>query len=391
MFNPNVDNLDRPAIPLALSWVELYQGKYGPLIDLSQAVPNYPPHQNLLSDLAAAASDPMSCGYGEIEGEEALRGAYSGYVNRLYQSDIQRSNIHITAGCNQAFFATLLAVARQGSSVLMVNPCYFNHKATVEVLGLTSRYVNADPANGFLPRIAAFESALDDSVSVVALVSPNNPTGAVFPSSLLQEIYERCVEQNVVLIVDETYREFAARKNCQGPHALFVDSKWQRHFIQLYSFSKTYSIPGHRVGAVVAGESVIANIAKVMDNLQICAPRPAQIALGRQIEQLDSWVQNNNEEITKRAKAFKEVIAQSEGWSIQSIGAYFAYVERPCKDLDSISFVKLLASEYGVLPLPGAFFGSEQDAYLRIAFANVEVETIRSLGDRLQLLNHDRQ
>jgi len=391
MLNPNVKNLDTPAIPLALSWADLYQNRHGPLIDLSQAVPNYPPHKNLLSDLAKAASDPSSCGYGEIEGEDTLRGAYSEYVNRVYRSNIQSKNIHITAGCNQAFFATLIAVAPQGSSVLMVNPCYFNHKATAEVLGLATRYVDAESANGFLPTISAFESALDDSVSVVALVSPNNPTGAVYPSSLLRQIYDLCVKKNIVLIVDETYREFASQKDGQSLHELFVDLNWQDHFIQLYSFSKTYCIPGHRVGAIVAGETVINNVAKVMDNLQICAPRSAQLALGKQIGQLDSWVQNNNEQISKRTEAFKEVLTQSEGWSIQSIGAYFAYVERPCKDMDSISFVKLLASEYGILPLPGAFFGNEQDSFLRFAFANVEVETIHSLGERLHLLYRDRQ
>ncbi len=391
MLNPNVENLDTPAIPLALSWANLYQGKYGPLIDLSQAVPNYPPHQDLLSGLAFAASDPSNCGYGEIEGEDVLRDAYCQYVNRLYKSDVQRANVHITAGCNQAFFATLLAVAPQGSHVLMTNPCYFNHRATAEVLGLGIRYVDGDTTNGFLPSAAAFESALDDSVSVVALVSPNNPTGAVYPNGLLKQMYDLCLKKEVMLIIDETYREFALREDGLSPHDLFAGSAWQSHFIQLYSFSKTYCIPGHRVGAIVAGKTVITNVAKVMDNLQICAPRPAQLALGKQMDKLDSWVQSNNEEIAKRTEAFKEVIAQTEGWSIRSIGAYFAYVEHPHRDLDSVSLVKLLASEYGVLPLPGGFFGNQQDSYLRVAFANVGVEMINLLGDRLQLLKRDQR
>lgn len=386
MLNPNVESLDTPAIPLAGSWADLYQGEHGPLIDLSQAVPNYPPHENLLSDLAKAASDPGNCGYGDIEGEPRLRQEYSTYVGRLYGADINASQTHITSGCNQAFFATLLAVANPGSTVLMPNPCYFNHQATAEVLGLKIRYVEGDPNAGFLPDLSAIEAAIDSSVSVVALVSPNNPTGAIYPAELLEGIARLCAEHDVWLVLDETYREFAdSSSSC--PHPLFKQSNWSDYLIQLYSFSKAFCIPGHRVGAIVAGSNVIGSVTKVMDNMQICAPRPAQLALAGQIQNLGDWVQDNNIMISKRASAFTRVIEQSEGWTIKSLGAYFAYVERPYQQVDSITFVKKLASELGVLPLPGRFFGENQDQYLRMAFANADIEAIGLLGGRLPKLH----
>ena len=114
MLNPNVDSLDTPAIPLAGSWAARYQGGYGPFIDLSQAVPNYPPHENLLKDLSTSALNPHNFGYGDIEGEPALRKAYSDYVGNLYNAKVDAAQVHVTSGCNQAFFATLLAIAKPG-------------------------------------------------------------------------------------------------------------------------------------------------------------------------------------------------------------------------------------------------------------------------------------
>ncbi|MBX2868834.1 MAG: aminotransferase [Acidiferrobacterales bacterium] len=385
MLNPNVDALDTPAIPLAGSWAELYKGEHGPLIDLSQAVPNYPPHDNLLKELANASANPENCGYGDIEGEPRLRHAYSVYASQLYGAEINASQTHITSGCNQAFFATLLAVAQPGSTMLMPNPCYFNHKATAEILGMRIRYVEADPSAGFLPDLSAIKAAIDSSVSVVALVSPNNPTGAIYPTELLESIARHCAEKGVWLILDETYREFGDRGS-PCPHRLFQQVNWSDYLIQLYSFSKTYCIPGHRLGAVIAGDNVIGGVTKVMDNMQICAPRPVQIALADQIPRLGDWVMANNIMIAQRAKAFTEVINQTQGWAIRSLGAYFAYVERPFLDVDSITFVRKLASELGVLPLPGQFFGETQDQYLRMAFANADLDAIELLPKRLDKL-----
>ncbi|MGB1011178.1 MAG: aminotransferase [Thiolinea sp.] len=386
-LNPYVTRLDTPAIPLALSWSGEYDDSYGPLIDLSQAVPNYAPHSDLLTSLASAAASPESCGYGEIQGEPELRRAYAQYISQLYQAEIQSPQIHITSGCNQAFFTALMAVAGQGNTVLMSNPCYFNHEATARMLGIRLKYFDCDASQGFLPDIRTIEQAIEDStkqpVKVLALVSPNNPTGAIYPPSLLEQLFQLCKKRGIWLILDETYREFAPGYPAL-PHTILQQPDWQQNFIQLSSFSKTYCIPGHRLGAVVAGEEVTDAIAKVMDNLQICAPRAAQQALALQMAQLQPWIMKNNQAIAKRAETFRNILAQFPQWQIKSIGGYFAYIQHPYPDMNSANVVKIMASQYGVLPLPGGFFGSNQEQHLRFAFANADEATLHLLLDRLQ-------
>lgn len=388
-LNPNVAGLSTPAIPLALGWADDYAGQHGPLIDLSQAVPNYAPHPDMLAALSNTAADPNSCGYGEIEGEAILRQTYARYVSDLYHQDIESSQVHISAGCNQAFFATLMAVAGQGDSVLMSNPCYFNHEATAKILGINLAYFDCAAEQQFLPDIKTIEQALDDpannTVKVLALVSPNNPTGVAYPAALLEQIFLLCKARGIWLILDETYREFAPDYD-NLPHNILQQPDWQQNFIQLASFSKTYCIPGHRLGAIVAGEPVIEAVAKVMDNLQICSPRATQLALAQQMPKLQSWIADNNKEIATRAQAFQTIMQQFPAWEVKSIGGYFAYVKHPFPDMNSADVVKMMASDYGILPLPGSFFGTQQEQYLRMAFANADTATLHLLPDRLKRL-----
>lgn len=388
-FNPMVADIATPLIPLAQSWLESYAGDRGPAIDLSQAVPGYPPHPDVLSQLADAAGSAESAGYGLIEGEPSLRTAYAKHLCETYEADIKPGEVQITSGCNQAFFATMMALAGPGDKVLMSNPCYFNHESTLAMLGVGVETFDCKAAEGFVPSLAALEQALarpgNERIRAVALVSPNNPTGAVYPSQRLDAIADLCSDRGIWLVLDETYRDFLA-VDFGAPHRLFSRPARQNTFIQLYSFSKSFCIPGHRVGAVTAGQDVIGQVAKVMDNLQICAPRAPQIALARTLAPLAGWRASNTSEITARAAEFSNSIGRAAGWEIAAIGAYFAYVRHPFKGRAAREVAEPLARTHGLLGLPGEFFGPGQEGFMRLAFANVDIPTIHRIPDRLNAM-----
>lgn len=381
-FNPAIANLVTPPVPAVQAWARGYSGKLGPLIDLSQAVPGYPPHPELLAWLGKAAASTATAGYGPIEGDPALREAYARHMSDLYGAPFSAGNIHVTAGCNQAFVAAVMALAGAGDTVLVTNPYYFNHETTLKMLGVRVGLVDCPAANGFLPQPSKIAQSLKAGVKALALVSPNNPTGAVYPPALLAEIFELCRRSGTWLILDETYRDFLQPAGVR-PHDLFSAQGWGEGLVQLYSFSKSFCIPGHRVGAIAAGEAVIGQVAKVMDNLQICAPRPAQEALARAIPGLIDWRAANTEEIGRRADAMRDTMRGLTGWEIGALGAYFAYVRHPF-EMGSTAVAEALAKRAGVLSIPGEFFGPGQDRYLRFAFANADAPTIRHIRGRLE-------
>lgn len=381
-FNPLVAGIAPPPIPEIMGWARGYDGALGPLIDMSQAVPGYPPHPDLLEWLGEMAASPACAGYGDIEGEPALRSAYAEWSGTVYAADVTSANVHITAGCNQAFFAAAMGLAGPGGTVLLTNPNYFNQATTLAMLGIATRTVTCDPANGFLPDPAQIADAIDESVRALAIVTPNNPTGAVYPPDMLSELFDICRTRGVWLIIDETYRDFLP-PGVGAPHRLFAKPDWGNTLIGLYSFSKSFCIPGHRLGAITAGVPVIAQIAKVMDNLQICAPRAPQAAVARAIPALRDWREYNRRVIANRATALEGALAHAEGWSIDAIGAYFAFVRHPFDKLTSAEAARHLAQKAGIVTLPGACFGDGLDAYLRIAFANADEATIGAMADRL--------
>ncbi|OQP84257.1 aspartate/tyrosine/aromatic aminotransferase [Rhizobium rhizosphaerae] len=381
-FNPLVADLPAPPIPQIGAWARAYDGAQGPLLDMSQAAPGFAPPAALLTALGQAAASPKAAGYGPIAGELALRSVYAAEICAIYGADIGAQNIQITAGCNQAFVACALALLAPGETMLMTNPYYFNHQSTLAMLGLQVDLVPSDAAYGFLPDLEALEQAIRPGVRALALVSPNNPTGAIYPPDLLLAIFHLCRRKRIWLILDETYRDFLPEGH-GAPHLLLRQPGWQNHLIGLYSFSKSCCIPGHRLGAITAGVHALAQIEKVMDNLQICAPRAAQIALAAVLPDLKPWQEENRREIARRSVAMRQALDALEDWEIVSIGAYFAYVRHPYPDIASSFVAEKLGRIGGVLTVAGDVFGAVQEAYLRFAFANAPVSAIETLEDRL--------
>ena len=170
------------------------------------------------------------------------------------------------------------------------------------------------------------------------------------------------------------------------PHRLLAREGWQDTLVQLYSFSKSYCMPGHRLGAVTAGEAMVAELAKIIDNIQICAPRSAQVAVAPMLNHLAGWRQGNRERIAARAALFQDIMTKLVGWELLSSGAYFGYVRHPFDGEGSRDVAMRLARDAGILTIPGTFFGDGQESFLRFAFANAGRDVIAELPDRLAAL-----
>lgn len=388
--NPAISGLSFPPIPAVKAWAQAYNGALGQVIDLSQAVPGYPPHDEMLRLLGEAAASKDYTGYGAIEGLPALRQAYAAHASALYGAMLQPAQVQITAGCNQAFIAAVMAVAGAGDTVMLSNPFYFNHETSLAMLGIKMELLPCRPENGFVPEPAELKKRLHNGVKALALVTPNNPTGAVYSPEELKQIYDICRDNGTWLILDETYRDFLDDGD-SAPHHLFDEADWGDNLIQLYSFSKSFCIPGHRLGAMIAAEDLIAEIAKIMDNLQICAPLPPQAALAQAIVPLTDWRNENRREIALRAQALRTAIAQMPGWEAVAVGAYFAFVRHPFAAVSSVEVSEQLAKTCGVITIPGEYFGEGQQQFLRFAFANVDAQTIQHLPQRIAALHFDTQ
>ncbi len=381
-LNTNVTGVIEPPIPAAHGWAARYDGSRGPMLDLCQAVPGYPPHPEILEHLAAAARDPVSAKYGLINGDLALREAYAAQVSTLYGGSVRPDQVAITAGCNQAFFLTLMTIARSGDTVLLPTPWFWNHQQTCAMLGIEARALPCKASDGFAPDPEQAEALLDPSVRAIVLITPNNPTGAVYSPAVIAGFAALCRRRGIWLIMDETYRDFLPDGQDRA-HELFTEPSWMESVIQLYSFSKAYCVPGHRLGAVVASQELVQQFMKVLDCLHICPQRAGQAALRWAIDALPDWRADNRRRINGRATAMRQAFERLSEWRLESLGAYFAYVRHPVPGTPSMRVAEALAVDRGALCLPGSAFGPGQDGHLRLAFANTDATDIPKIAERL--------
>ena len=386
-LNPHLLDTGSPPIPEIQACGARYDGSRGPLLNLCQAVPAYPPPPEMLAQLAEAAGSPAAAGYGPISGDAALREAYAEHLRGIYGDGISAQEVGITAGCNQAYFVAMMALAQRGDAVLLPTPWYFNHSMTLDMLGIEARPLPCRAQSGFVPDPDDAEALIDDRVRAIVLVTPNNPTGAVYPAEVIRRFHELCQRRGLWLVLDETYRDFLPAGQ-DRLHDLPAGC-WPDNLVQLYSFSKSFAVPGHRLGAVTAPAAFHAELSKVMDCVQICASRAGQAAVAWGLPALTAWREANRAEMNDRAAALRAAFARLPGWRLEALGAYFAYVRHPFGETSAWQVARHLAEEHGLMCLPGPAFAGEE-GHLRIAFANVDSAAIEEMVERLRAATPQR-
>ncbi len=358
-----------------------------PLLNVSQAAPVDPPPEPLRAAMAAALEDPATHLYGPVLGHPELRAALAEDWSRHYGGPVAPGEIAITAGCNQAFAATIAALCTEGDEVILPVPWYFNHKMWLDMSGVTA--VPLSVGADLVPDAEAAAALIGPRTRAIALVSPNNPGGVEYPAETLRAFRDLAAARGLTLIVDETYRDFDSRDG--APHDLRAHGT-DPHLVQLYSFSKAYRLTGHRVGAIVAAPDLLAEIEKFLDTVAICAPQLGQIAATWGLRHLGDWVAGERAEILARRAAIETNMPtlEAKGWRLMGVGAYFAYLEHPFA-APSDAVARDLVKEAGVLLLPGTMFMPDDDPagerQVRIAFANVDATQIAELFARLAALD----
>lgn len=353
-----------------------------PLVDLSQAVPGYPPALELRRHLGELLLDPTMHGYTPILGLPALRENYAAHLSHFYGAPIAPGEVGITSGCNQAFCLALLSLAKAGDQVILPRLHYFNHDMWLRMQGIEPVSLDFRPESGAIPAVQDAASLIGPKTRAIVLISPNNPTGAAYPRETIHAFYKLARQRGIALILDETDKDFLPEG--ERPHDLFGEPAWRGTLVQLYSFSKVFALTGYRVGGITAGAGLMAEIEKAMDCVSICPPRLGQEAALYGLKNVLPWARRNAEDLKARADLLGGGLQRSNRWRLVSIGAYFAYVEHPFAGQRSTDVSKRLADEENLLTIPGDMFGAGQERFVRLAFANVTDDKIPIVLERLE-------
>ncbi|MAK10129.1 MAG: hypothetical protein CML36_06595 [Rhodobacteraceae bacterium] len=382
-FNKFVLATQKPPVMEVREWLKLHRKSETPLLNLSQAAPMSPPPENLMIFLSEQALLTENHLYGDVLGDISLREEIINLWNKEYSSSIGINNVAITSGCNQAFCAAISTIASAGDSILVPVPWYFNHEMWLTIQGINIIPIPCDM--NMLPDIGIAKKLIDKKTKAIVVVTPNNPTGIEYPSDLIESFSNLARDNNIKLIIDETYKNFGNKQS-----NILYKGKWNDHLIQLYSFSKVYRLTGHRVGLMVASEAIIKQVEKFLDSTTICPNRLAQKAAHFGLLNLQEFMKEERLKIIKLKNTFEKELANIPNWSLLGIGGYFAYLGYN-STLGSISMAKKLLTDQNILSIPGdMFFPKAKNLFIkekrsiRIAFANSTNEEIIELFKRLK-------
>ncbi len=381
-FSPNIKTVQFPPITEVKSWLsEVTITAERPLIDLCQAVPDYAPAPELVEHLRGLLDDPMTSRYSPDEGLEEVRAAVSDWYGRHYGAAPTPDEICMTIGASQAFWLAIMTICQAGDEVIVQLPAYFDHPMALQALGIRPVWVPFDETSGGQPDVDAIAAQITAKTRAILLVTPSNPTGAVTSAQKLMKLYNLAKEHDIALVVDETYNAFLAAG--EVPHALFAETDWQQHFIQIASFGKTFALTGYRAGALVAGPAVIHQALKVQDTMAVCQPRITQQAIRFGCVHLDAWIADNAVMMQRRHDLFRELFSRpGNSFQLLASGGFFAWVKHPWLKLSSRDAARRLLEEAHLLCLPGEAFGPNLQDSLRLAFGNIQEKDIPAAVER---------
>lgn len=379
--NPAVHRIEAPPIMEAQTWIRPGL-RNRTLLNLCQAVPSWPASPDLDREVARLSAVPGISLYTDIFGVPELRSAIASHMSADYRGTVAADEVCVTSGCNQAFAAAIMSIARAGDNVVIPIPYFFNHTMWLGMLGVEARYIPAIGDGHTAPRPEDAAPLIDANTRAIILCTPNNPTGSIYPPDVIDAFFELAKAKGIALVIDETYKDFRADR--APAHSIFAREGWQDTFIHLYSFSKVFSMTGYRVGSMIAGTRVLAETEKILDCMAICAPHISQRAALFGLTDLDTWKHEKIALMHGRLAALQRAFTRPGlRYELVSSGALFAYVKHPFPAETAKQVAQRLAGEHDVLCLPGSMFGAGQDSYLRIAFANAEASDMETLVDRL--------
>jgi aspartate/methionine/tyrosine aminotransferase len=338
------------------------------IVDLGQGVPFYGPPKEAMLAATEALQEESGFKYSPDSGFPELRETIARKLasENGVEAD-PSSNIMVTAGANQAFVNAILSITRPGDHVLVLSPYYFNHTMAIQLAGCKPVVIDTD--RNYQPIAQRIRKRISTRVRAVVMVSPCNPTGAVYSRDTIKEIGELCAKNGLCLISDETYEHFVY-DDAKFVSALSLDQEIE-HTISLFSFSKSYGMSGYRIGYAVFPASIYREMLKVQDTLTICAPSALQVAAEAAMRMGAAYPKQFIPRIERVRKIFVQRLSDLDLVEMPvTKGSYYFLLRLKTKKSDW-NIAKRLIEEHGVITIPGGVFGTTYPA-LRVAYANVD-------------------
>ncbi|MDD4701790.1 MAG: aminotransferase class I/II-fold pyridoxal phosphate-dependent enzyme [Desulfovibrio sp.] len=358
------------------------------IVDFSMGNPDIPTPAPIVEKLAEAALKPINHRYSLSRGIPNLRKAVCDRYKRHFDVDLDpETEAIVTMGSKEGLAHLSLAMLEPGDVVLAPDPTYPIHKYAPIIAGADVRSVPIGPGRDFFEDLETATRQAWPKPKLLFLCYPHNPTTEVTDLAFFERIVEFAKENNIWVIHDLAYADLVF-DGYKAPS--FLQAKGAKDVgVEFYTLSKSYSMPGWRVGFCMGNKHLIHALGRIKSYLDYGIFQPVQIAATVALNGPEDCVNNIVDIYRDRRDRLIDGLNRI-GWEVPSPKAtMFAWARIPeaFRKMGSVEFSKLLLTEAHVAVSPGLGFGSYGDEYVRFALIENEHRTRQAISNIRKLLS----
>ncbi len=357
------------------------------IIDLGMGNPDLPTPKHIVAKLVEAARNPRNHRYSVTKGIYKLRVAIADWYKRRYGVDVDpESEVVVSMGAKEGIGHLVLATISHGEVVFVPDPSYPIHTYSVVIAGGDLRIVPILPKEEFFDRLTMAIKTTWPQPKMLIISFPNNPTTETVEIDFFEKIVAFAKEYNLMILHDLAYADIVF-DGYQAPSFLQVEGA-KDVGVEFFSLSKSYNMPGWRVGFAVGNKRMIAALGKIKSYFDYGVFQPIQIASIIALNEGDEDVQEIVEKYRRRRNALCDGLTRY-GWKIDRPKAtMFVWAKIPDEfaAMGSLEFSKLLLKEAKVAVSPGIGFGEYGEGYVRFALVENEHRTRQAVKGIKNLL-----
>jgi alanine-synthesizing transaminase len=347
------------------------------IIDLGMGNPDQPTPPHIVAKLVETAQDPRAHRYSVSKGIAGLRRAHAAYYARRFGVELDpESETIVTLGSKEGLANLAQAITSPGDIILVPNPSYPIHPYGFIMAGASIRHLPIGAGEDFLANLKrAVKHAVPTPLALV-LCFPSNPTAQVVDLDFYAQIVDFCRFHGIWILSDLAYAEIYFGED--PPPSILQVPGARDIAIEFTSMSKTYSMPGWRVGFAAGNRQLVGALTRIKSYLDYGAFTPVQVAAVAALNGPQDCVREIRDLYRTRRDALIQGLAAA-GWHVPNPPAsMFAWAPIPdrFKELGSLGYSKLLLQRAGVAVSPGIGFGEYGDGHVRLALVE-NVQRIR--------------
>lgn len=349
------------------------------IISLGVGEPPFDTPENIKQAAWKALQDGKTK-YGATQGDFLLREEICAKLRRENGITADVEDVIITPGGKFGIYLACQAMLQPGDKVMILDPAWVTYEPAARMTGADVIRIASSPDSGFQPDLDAVRAAMDDSVKMIVIDSPCNPTGAVFDPAIIRAITELARSNGAYVLCDEIYEYLIYEGRHYSPGADFDN------VITVNGFSKSFAMTGWRLGYLTAPREIMNGMIKIFQHSVSCVPAFVQAgALEALRSEASHQATRNMVEIyRKRRQVTLDLIEESQVFDcpVPTSGAFYLFPAYRSPE-PSIAFARELLEKVHVATVPGGAFGACGEGHLRLCYTATE-EDIKTAFQRME-------